>query len=337
MIKLLNISQEEIKSYSSEQIAGIILTLLKKFETGELNPSYYHGCLGSILSFEINPKWLGKNVKNGIFIDTGYTTVYGGDPISENLRELYNDAVSILRNEGLIRQDPTQSSSNFVKLTPKGRDMSVSSNFQLHIKRTRQFIIGNCRDSVLLMETYLGDEISCGTCFLIDDGVLITCRHNIEGRNFTIIFDENTRLDNTNFDVSLHENRDLAVIRFQSKLFMSLIKGKKPLKIGSSSELVLGDDLITIGFPKVAQRHTELLVSDGTFQNFTKDYYDDKYVTFTNPIHGGYSGGPVLSLYGEVVAVITESTEEVTGTDEQATIRGIHFHGTPIEEILILV
>jgi S1-C subfamily serine protease len=88
-----------------------------------------------------------------------------------------------------------------------------------------------------------------------------------------------------------------------------------------------------MGYPKVAQRLSGLLTSTGSFQSLTTGYANDNFVTFSNRIDGGYSGGPVLSMYGQVVAVITESTEQANGSDGQGGAMGIHFHGTPIEEV----
>jgi hypothetical protein len=96
------ISQEEIRKFDAEQIAGIILTLLQEFESRRINPSHYGGSLGSINHFELAPKWLGKNVKNGVLIGNGYATSYGGDRPSADLQDLFHDAVEILRKEGCI-------------------------------------------------------------------------------------------------------------------------------------------------------------------------------------------------------------------------------------------
>lgn len=79
-----------------------------------------------------------------------------------------------------------------------------------------------------------------------------------------------------------------------------------------------------------------MLVSNGTYSNHTKDYYGYECVTFTNSVDGGYSGGPIISMLGQVVAVVTESTEQARGTTGGVTAGGVHFHGTPIEEAKIL-
>jgi S1-C subfamily serine protease len=336
MILLRDIIKEEIQQFDAEQISGLLLTILQEIDRKQLRTSYYEGSLESILSFEISPIWLGKNVKNGVLIGSGHVQVYGGDRAPEKLKELFDDAVDLLREQKLIRQDTSQHSSNFIKLTDNGKRMKIKDNFQLSIQRKPQAIVDKYEESVFLMETSLDGDISCGTCFLINNGLMVTCKHNIEGHNFKIFFDQTTFLDNTNFDVTMHETRDLAVIKFKSTMFRNMLKSKTPLEIGLSSELQSGDSLIAMGYPKVAHRHTRMHVSDGFYSNHTEDYYGMNYVTFTNTVDGGFSGGPVISSLGQVVGVVTESTEQAKGTNGGVTAGGVHFHGTPIEEAKIL-
>jgi len=334
---LRNIIKEEIQQFDSEQIAGVILNILQEIDCKKRKPSYYEGSLGDILSFEISPIWLGKNVKDGLIHSSGVIQIYGGDRAPEKLLELFDDAVALLRHHKLIRQDTSQQSSNFIILTENGKSMKIKDDFQLTIPRQPQELINRYKESVFLMETSLGGDISCGTCFLIQNGLMVTCKHNIEGREFKIFFDSVTSLDNKHFDVTMHKTRDLALIKFKSTMFKNMLKSKTPLEIGLSSELILGESLIAMGYPKVAQRQTQMLVSNGSYSNHTKDYYGLDYVTFTNQVDGGYSGGPVISTLGQVVSVVTESTEQSKGTIGGVTAGGVHFHGTPIEEAKVLI
>jgi S1-C subfamily serine protease len=329
---MTKINKDAIHSFNAEQISGLLLTFLREFESGQSHPSYYGGHLNSIVYFEISPIWMGKNVQNGVLIGNGYVSSYGGDKPPAELQDLFDEAVSILYKEKLVKKEVDQS-AEFVKLTDLGKCIKISPSFFLRIQRRSQDIIRKYQQSVFLMETtdQKGD-ISCGTCFLLPDGRLLTCQHNVENRRFEIIFDEQTRLGDTNFIVQKHEQRDMSVLQFHSEMFRSLVMNKEPLQLGLSSDLEIGDALICMGYPKVAQRISEFLISEGTFQNKTKDYYGMDYVTFTNRIDGGYSGGPVINLFGEVVAVITESTEQAPGTNGQSGTGAAYFHGTPIEK-----
>jgi|GEM_PF-5613906 len=327
----------QIKNYNAEQIAGILLSFLQDFERKLSNPSYYGASLRDILGFEIAPVWLGKRVENGLLIGDGYVSTYGGDRPTPQLESLFTDAEKLLWKHELIRQDPTQSSSNFVLLTDAGLSMQVREDFSLRIQRRAQDITSMYRDSVFLMETRAGGDFACGTCFLLPTGDLLTCKHNVEDKEFTIHFSSDTQLDKGQFEVVEHKDRDLAVLRFRSKMFKDMLKDRKPLELGFGGHLQQSDELITMGYPKVALRMPELLVTTGVFQGFTTGYYKDQYVTFSNKIDGGYSGGPVISLYGQVVAVITESTEQASDSGGQGQASGTHYHGTPIEDAALLL
>jgi len=330
------IGKDEIQHYNAEQIAGMVLTILQEINQRKLNVSYYPGSTESILSFELAPIWLGKNVVNGCLVHDWGVSSYGGDSAPLKLQTLFNDAIGILKGEGLIRQDPTQRSSVFIQLTDKGRQMAISDNFELDLERDPRDLISYYSGSVFLIETVKDGDVSCGTCFLIEDGYIITCRHNIDGRKFTVYFDDDTKIEDSLFDVQFHPERDIAVLTFKSKKLEAIVQDTRPFSI-DESELIRGDQVITMGFPLVSQRKSQLLVDVGTFQSYTTAYLDDaKYLTFSNKIDGGCSGGPVISLRGKVVGIITESTEQSADSiGEKGVARGtsIYGHGTPISHV----
>lgn len=329
------IAKEEIMNYNAEQIAGIALKILQEIDRREKTVTYNEGSIKSILSFEFAPRWLGKEIRNGCLVfPNGGVTVYGGDQAPERLETLYVEGIEILRTEQLIKQDPMQRSSEYITITDKGRKMKINNAFELNINRKPEDIIDRYKKSVFQIETVKNNEISSGTCFLMEDGCLITCKHNVEGRKFTVLFDGTHHLVDSLFNVQLHLKCDLAKLTFKSERTRSIFNDIVPLQI-EEGELSLGEQLVTIGFPLISQRNPQLLPDVGIYQNYTESYRDgSKYLTFTNKVDGGCSGGPLISLRGKVVGVITEVTEQTSSTEgKRSEGSSIFRHAAPVRLI----
>lgn len=335
-ISLKKLNKDEIHSFSIEQMAGLILYILRENKSGRRRVGYYGSSTYSIVCFEISPIWLG--MENGTLKNAHGTIIaYEGDRPTKELMDIYERACYFLKIKELIRDDPTQNASEFVILTEQGEKININSNFELDLVREPQEIIRKFQKSVFLMETNYKGEISCGSCFLLEDNILITCRHNIEERGIKIIFNDNLEFDKTFFDITPHETRDLAILKFKDQTLNDLMKDFLPLNI-TNEKVELTEQLITLGYPKIAQRTTQLLTDLGICQGYTRDYWGNEYITFSNRISGGFSGGPVITLKGKVVGIITESTEQTTGSNAVNTSEGTtYYHGTPSEFVFDLL
>ncbi len=334
------ISKEEILIFSIEQIAGLILNILQEIACGKKKVTYDGSSLESILSFEIVPIYEGINAHNGYLYQNGAICSYSGGHAPKELRELFFAGVELLKRKNLIMQDPTQSSSKFMILTDIGKTMKIDNNFFLDLERKPIEIIEKFKKSVFLMETLSGKKISCGSCFLFKKNLLVTCKHNISNRKYTIFFDKNTKLTDDFFNVRCHPTYDIAILEFDCSKILPIADRLKPIPI-SKEELHVGETLITMGYPLVAQRRPQLLSDVGIFQNYTYSYLNDqKYLTFSNKVDGGCSGGPVLSLKGKAVGIITELTEfqnEIGVVNNNKRGSNIYSHATPIVYLLDIV
>jgi S1-C subfamily serine protease len=333
---LKKLNKDEIHRFSIEQMAGLILYILREYKSGRRRVNYYGSSTYSIVCFEISPIWLG--MENGILKNPdGTINTYAGDRPPKELTDIYEKACHFLRVKDLIRDDPTQSASEFVILTEQGEKIEINPNFELDLIRDPKEIIKKFKESVFLMETNSNGEISCGSCFLLENSILLTCRHNIEERDFKIIFNDNLEFDKSFFNITPHETRDLAILKFKDRTLNDLMKDFLPLNI-TNEKVELTEQLITLGYPKIAQRTTQLLTDLGICQGYTRDYWGNEYITFSNRISGGFSGGPVITLKGKVVGIITEATEQTTGSNAVNTSEGTtYYHGTPSEFVFDLL
>ena len=144
----------------------------------------------------------------------------------------------------------------------------------------------------LEMQDSKGVPLGFGSGFFVRDNLIATNYHVIEGaargtaklvgQFSTYTIEGVTATDQTN---------DLALL----KVTMS---GIKPLPLGNSSDVKIGETVYVAGNPKGLE---------GTFSNgiisSRRDKYTKERLQMTAPISPGSSGGPVLNSKGEVIGI----------------------------------
>lgn len=174
------------------------------------------------------------------------------------------------------------------------------------------------RDSVVLIRVTLSTGTAQGSGFIYDAGgriVIITNYHVIENAiagSITVTFIDGTIVKAE--PVGSDPYSDVAVIRVNAPA--SLLK---PLRLGNSSRLKVGENVIAIGNPYgLAYTLTSGIVSAVGRQMDSKGNYPIVDVIQTDAaINPGNSGGPLLNMSGEVVGINTAIPTE--------TSRGIGF------------
>ena len=176
------------------------------------------------------------------------------------------------------------------------------------------------------VQTESGD-LSTGTAFHIGDGWLVTAAHVLRAgeihelaserygeplRVESITFNKDDRIDlaliKTNLDLSHYLER--ATIRGAPEGFVQT----DHVEIGGHLDDWLGDELVLskvllMGYPPIPfSREAVLLASEGEV-NAIVDKYNGPHPHFiiSCRARGGFSGGPVLSEYGFLLGVLTES------------------------------
>ena len=158
-----------------------------------------------------------------------------------------------------------------------------------------------------------------GTGFVItDDGYIVTCYHVINGATDIAV----TFSDSTSYPATLvggDEDNDIAVLKIDAT-------GLKPVVLGDSTQLQVGDTVTTIGnaLGTLANTTTTGVVSaldraiemsDGSVINVLQT---------DCTVNSGNSGGPLFNAYGEVIGIVNAKYSS-TGYSSNASIEGIGF------------
>ncbi len=197
-------------------------------------------------------------------------------------------------------------------------DKLVESNFKINTLTTRLNNIGNggngsgltdvtvlyeqVKGSVVLIRSTLPQGTATGSGFIYDmQGRIVTNYHVIEGANsITVTFINGTIVPAT--VVGTDPYSDIAVIDIDAPL--SLLK---PLVLGNSSALKVGESVLAIGNPYgLADTLTTGIISAlGREMDSASGYPIVDVIQTDAAINPGNSGGPLLNMYGEVVGINT--------------------------------
>lgn len=179
---------------------------------------------------------------------------------------------------------------------------------------------------------YWGQVVSnpvAGSGFVItENGYILTNYHVIDGvEDLKVTF-----ADGTTYDATLvggEEANDIAVLKIEAT-------GLRPVVVGNSSDLKVGEQVVAIGNPLgeltftltagyVSALDRLITMSDGTAINVMQT---------DAAINSGNSGGPLFNIYGECIG-ITNAKYSNNGSS-QASIEGIGF-AIPIGDVLDMV
>ena len=179
---------------------------------------------------------------------------------------------------------------------------------------------------------YQQPTAGAGSGFIIsEDGYIVTNYHVIDGATSIKVALNN----GDTYDAKLvggEELNDVAVLKIDG------VSGLKPVVLGDSEDLVVGETVCTIGnalgtlsFSQtsghVSSTGRSITMSDGTVMN--------NMIQTDCTINSGNSGGPLFDSYGRVVG-ITSAKLSNNGQSSQATIEGIGF-AIPINDVIGIV
>ncbi len=169
-------------------------------------------------------------------------------------------------------------------------------------------------------------QAASGSGFVLTaDGYIVTNHHVIEdATSISVNF-----MDGKSYDakvVGSEAENDLALLKIDAA-------GLTPVRLGASSDLVVGEEVVTIGNPlgeltytmtggMVSALDRTITMSDGTAINMLQT---------DCAINNGNSGGPLFNMYGQVIG-ITSAKYSRSASSNQASIEGIGF-AIPIDDV----
>lgn len=150
-------------------------------------------------------------------------------------------------------------------------------------------------------------RISTGTGFFITpDGYFVTCQHVIASAGTIVL----RNLKGQTFParvVLVDRAADLAILKAEGRFV--------PLPVGASAAVRRGEAIVTMGFPNVSLQGIEPKVTDGIVNSFSGANNDARVFQISAPIQTGNSGGPLVTMHGNVVGIVSSKL------DAQATAR----------------
>ena len=178
---------------------------------------------------------------------------------------------------------------------------------------------------------YQQPTAGAGSGFIIsEDGYIVTNYHVIDGATSIKV----TLNNGDSYDAKLvggEELNDVAVLKIDG------VSGLKPVVLGDSDDLVVGEQVCTIGNAlgtlsfsqtsgNVSSTGRSITMSDGTVMN--------NMIQTNCTINSGNSGGPLFDSYGRVVGITSAKLSNNGSSD--ASIEGIGF-AIPINDVIGIV
>ncbi len=211
--------------------------------------------------------------------------------------------------------------------TGNGNSVSGSTNVSSQGMTPGQ-VYAKCVNSVVAISarisTNQGVSASSGSGFIISaDGYIVSNYHVVEGA--------------TSLTVTTHsgEQYSASVVGYDDSNDFALLKaeaeGLTPVTLGSSQDLIVGDQVAAIGNP-LGELSATLTVGyvSGKDRTITTDGTVISMIQTDAAINPGNSGGPLFNMKGEVVGITTAKYSGTTSSG--ASIEGIGF-AIPIDDV----
>jgi S1-C subfamily serine protease len=145
------------------------------------------------------------------------------------------------------------------------------------------------------------DAEATGTGFFVtDDGYFITCEHVINGStSFHIKTKDGSATARL---VKVDPTNDLALLKVAGTFHAVPVAG--------TSEIKLGDNVFTVGFPNQAVQGTEPKLTSGEISSLSGMRDNPRYFQISVPVQPGNSGGALMDNRGNVVGVVAARLSE---------------------------
>lgn len=169
---------------------------------------------------------------------------------------------------------------------------------QIHAQN-KNSVVGISNQSTTNIFGQVTETASSGSGFIIsEDGYIVTNYHVIEDAD-TLTVITNNEEEYSATVVGYDENNDFALIKIDTT-------GLTPVKLGSSDDLIVGDQVVAIGNP-LGEMTNSLTVGYISVKDrdVTIDGSIINMLQTDTAINPGNSGGPLFNMKGEVIGITT--------------------------------
>ena len=146
---------------------------------------------------------------------------------------------------------------------------------------------------------------STGTGFFITaDGYFITCFHVVVNSGKITL----QNLKGEKFEaraIAVDRSNDLALLKVEPLPNTRF----KPLPLVASADVRRGAAIVTMGFPNISQQGIEPKVTDGIINSFSGANNDPRVFQISAPVQTGNSGGPLITMEGNVIGVVASKLD----------------------------
>ena len=239
----------------------------------------------------------------------------------EQLKESFNDKITALEE----KIDNMADTGNSVSGSPVTVDGLTPG--QVYAMNKMSVVAISCSAKVN-QYGQIGTATSSGSGFVLtDNGYVITNYHVIEDAELVNV----VLYDGTEFRamvVGYDANNDLAVLKVEAQ-------GLQPVKLGASSDLIIGDMVVAIGNPLGELTSTQTVgYISGKDRDVSTDGSVINMLQTDAAINPGNSGGPLFNMKGEVIGITTAKYSGTTSSG--ASIEGIGF-AIPIDDVTKMI
>ena len=241
--------------------------------------------------------------------------------------KLYNDLTGkIAQLEQELERVGGVTGSNSVSGSPVAAEGSMTPS-QVYAQNVNS-VVAISNQSTTNVWGQVTETASSGSGFVLtEDGYIISNYHVVEGANQLTVM------------TYLGDEYPAKLVGYDAMNDVSLLKvdttGLTPVKIGSSEDLIVGDQVVAIGNP-LGELTSSLTVGYISAKDRTINT-DGNLINMMQTdaaINPGNSGGPLFNMKGEVVGITTAKFSGSTSSG--ASIEGIGF-AIPIDDVMSMI
>lgn len=205
-------------------------------------------------------------------------------------------------------------------------DLEAENTFWLGVVLGENYLRKKLEAYIVRIEGESSKGIGTGSGILISENCILTCRHNIVDMNITSCWIGERRLEI--ISAATHDKYDIGIIKIAELMDYNSFP-----YLGSPYIL---DKTLTLGYPPISGMREPLLFAQrGEINAIGKETFSGcECVAISSITHPGNSGGPVFSLYGYIVGIVTESTMFVDSFDSKGSEKSNTGENTTKEDCL---